>query len=98
MKKALALILVAVFGTAVMFAQEVKKETKTEPVKKEAKVTKATTKDAAKPVEKKEMKTTKMVKKESGTPTEKKEVKTTTTTTKTETAKPVEKKAEPIKK
>ncbi len=66
MKKALALIMVAVFGTAVMFAQDVKKDTKqtpatTQPAKKEAtkpavkKNTKAVTpakKEAAKPAEK----------------------------------------------
>lgn len=53
MKKALVLILVAVFGTAVMFGQEVKKDTKKTTEKKEVKTTTTTTKEAAKPVEKK---------------------------------------------
>jgi cytoskeletal protein RodZ len=49
MKKALALILVAVFGTAVMFAQDVKPATQTTPEKKETKTTTPAKKEAAKP-------------------------------------------------
>lgn len=64
MKKALAFILVAVFSTAVMFGQEVKKETK--------KTTTTTTKDAAKPASTKEVKTTTTTTKEAAKPVEKK--------------------------
>ena len=53
MKKALAFILVAVFGTAVMFGQEVKKDTKKTTEKKEVKTTTTTKTETVKPVEKK---------------------------------------------
>ena len=70
MKKALALILVAVFGTAVMFAQDVKPATQTTPEKKETKTTTPAKKEAAKPGDKK--KVTAPAKKDAAKPAEKK--------------------------
>ena len=69
MKKALALILVAVFGTAVMFGQEVKKDAAKPAATKEVKTTTTTTtKEATKPATTKEVKTTTTTKKEAAKP------------------------------
>ena len=72
MKKALALILVAVFGTAVMFGQEVKKEAAKPAEKKETKATTPAKKEAAKPVVKKKEAAKTGEKKEAAKPAEKK--------------------------